>query len=189
MTIGTCALGFMNGCRQTRNMVQYVYMCSSLIGWRRERKMRRLPWAGCIYDSLKMSLAKQPRMWDLRGWTPEMEWPDVLHVVWLGIGRDTAGTICMLAARWLPKFQHMKTYDDRLHELTLGLWDWCKRHCVDTSGVEELSLQKLGVETVSLDYPLGYSKGWANKVLPFSCIIKQRGRSMHVFICVHLITN
>ena len=65
----------------------------------------------------------------------------------------------------LPQYQHLSTFDDRLHHLSTDMWRWCKEHNIPSSSLEELSLQKLGVDTLSLDFPLAYSKGWNNKVL------------------------
>ncbi|CAE7802366.1 unnamed protein product, partial [Symbiodinium sp. KB8] len=58
-----------------------------------------------------------------------------------------------------------ETWDERLHHLHGDFQMWCKEHQFRPSLLDGLSLIKLGVDAVSLDYPLGPGKGWANRVL------------------------
>ena len=100
---------------------------------------------------------------ELAGWTPESEVPDLLHVVWLGTGRDLVGSLCMEAAE-LSAGDGV-TYDERFITLRRSMQKWCLDRNIRASVIEELTLAKLGVKTLSLDYPQGPSKGYANKVM------------------------
>ena len=100
----------------------------------------------------------------LSGWTPEVEAPDLLHVVWLGTGRDLVGSLCMEAVEHSRDFDGV-TYDERFIGLRRSMQNWCIQRDIRPSTIEEITLSKLGVHTLSLDYPQGPSKGYANKVM------------------------
>ncbi|CAE7750481.1 RE1, partial [Symbiodinium microadriaticum] len=100
----------------------------------------------------------------LPGWEPEMEVPDLLHTLWTGTGRDLIGSLCLHSIETSASYTG-STYDERLRQLRRDMQAWCMEHGIRPSTVEELSLSRLCVETLSLDYPLGPSKGYANKVL------------------------
>ena len=100
----------------------------------------------------------------LSGWTPEVESPDLLHVVWLGTGRDLVGSLCMEAAE-LSRDLDGATYDERFVGLRRNMQKWCVARNIRPSTIDEITLSKLGVKALSLDYPQGPSKGYANKVM------------------------
>ena len=88
----------------------------------------------------------------LSGWSSTMEVPDLLHVVWTGVGRDLIGTLCMEVAE-LPGIG--VTYDERLRALRLEMQHWCTRHNLRPSCIEELSIQ---ASTPSMEIYFLYSE-------------------------------
>ncbi|CAE7674264.1 unnamed protein product, partial [Symbiodinium necroappetens] len=58
-----------------------------------------------------------------------------------------------------------ETWDERLHQLHGDFQMWCREHHFRPSLLDGLSLVKLGIDAISLDYPLGPGKGWTNRVL------------------------
>ena len=57
------------------------------------------------------------------------------------------------------------TYDERFIGLRRSMQNWCIQRDIRASTIEEITLSRLGVHTLSLDYPQGPSKGYANKVM------------------------
>ena len=74
----------------------------------------------------------------LSGWSSTMEVPDLLHVVWTGVARDLVGTLCMEVA----EVQGVGvTYDERLRALRIDMQQWCTKHDLRPSCIEDLSAQ------------------------------------------------
>ena len=83
----------------------------------------------------------------LSGWSSTMEVPDLLHVVWTGVGRDLIGTLCMQVS----EVQGIgATYDERLRALRLDMQAWCTKHGLRPSCIEELSVQASNNQTQTL---------------------------------------
>lgn len=68
-----------------------------------------------------------------------MEVPDLLHSFWLGTVRDAAGGLLMDLVEFSPWFQEFETWDDRLHAASLDARDWCRRHKLSPSNIDEWS--------------------------------------------------
>ncbi|CAE7636887.1 unnamed protein product, partial [Symbiodinium necroappetens] len=105
------------------------------------------------------------RMWRIPGYHHSCEYPDLLHCLYLGTVREATASHVMELATYSPQLQAYETWDERLHHLHGDFQMWCKEHQFRPSLLDGLSLIKLGVDAVSLDYPLGPGKGWANRVL------------------------
>ena len=132
-----------------------------------------------------------------------MEWCDILHAVWLGVGRDLCGSLLMHVAAHGDFTE--TSYDGRLRALHAKCQAWCYRNSIRPSTIEEVSvwhayiahmllrfllpqpfpskqewqtpkmffdfrvgvlihnlgLQKLGVDALAYDFPLGPSKAYA----------------------------
>ena len=76
----------------------------------------------------------------LPGYDASCEYPDLLHCLWLGTGRDAVGALTMLLARFFPPVQHLDTFDERLRHIHFDIRDWCKQHGLRPSTIDELSL-------------------------------------------------
>lgn len=76
------------------------------------------------------------RLWQLPGWCPEMEWSDLLHVLWAGVGRDLTGTLLMDCAETLDHGPGT-TWNQRLHHLHGFSQVWCSKHGIRPSTLEE----------------------------------------------------
>lgn len=98
-----------------------------------------------IYSSCGHSLSKTEalrhlslRLWGLAGWNPNMEWCDILHAVWLGVGRDLCGSLLMQVATHGDFAE--TSYDGRLRALHAKCQAWCSRNSIRPSTIEEVSL-------------------------------------------------
>ena len=80
-------------------------------------------------------------MKQLKGWTVGSEYADCLHAVWLGVGRDLLGSLCLDLVAADPKYAIVDTWDDRLRILLHEIQDWCREHGIRPSTLEELSCQ------------------------------------------------
>ena len=76
----------------------------------------------------------------MAGYSPEMEWADILHCLWLGVGRDAVGSHLMILARLDPALQEYTTYDERLRALHCQFRTWCCQHSIRPSTVEGFSI-------------------------------------------------
>ena len=82
---------------------------------------------------------EQFRLHGMFGWTPDCEYPDLLHCLWLGSGRDACGSHLLdLAAQWQP-LQDFQTWDERLRVIHSDLMSWCCRHNIRQSVIDEIS--------------------------------------------------
>ena len=68
-----------------------------------------------------------------------MEMADVLHVIWIGTGRDTTGSLCLEFMEKEPTFFAWPTFDERLAALTQDIRHWCGLHGIRPSTIEDLS--------------------------------------------------
>ena len=74
---------------------------------------------------------------NLKGWSSTMEVPDLLHVVWSGVGRDLNGSLCLELAEHLSG--PGSTYDERLRLLQQEMQQFCVEHGLRPSTIEDLS--------------------------------------------------
>ena len=111
----------------------------------------------------------------LPGFCPTMVWPDLLHTVWLGTGRDAVGSLLMELAEFDPRLQEHHTWDERLRAILEWFRVWCAANHVESS-LDDLSLVKLSVDAISYDFPNGFPKGYMNKLMHPDC--------KYVFGCV-----
>ena len=73
---------------------------------------------------------------NLQGWSSVMEVPDLLHVVWSGVGRDLTGSLCLELAEQMAG--PGTTYDERLRLLQQEMQQWCVTHGLRPSSIEDL---------------------------------------------------
>ena len=79
------------------------------------------------------------RMHNMFGWRPSCEYPDLLHCLWLGTGRDaTASHVLELAKHWRP-LQQYDTWDQRLRVIHQDFQCWCSKHGLRASVIDEIS--------------------------------------------------
>ena len=106
-----------------------------------------------------------------------MEYADILHVVWAGVGRDLTGSLLLEVVEFgrVPG----DTYDQRLRALHADCVRWCVAKAIRPSTVEEwstsnlksvhclrcLGLGRLSVDAISLDFPKRPSKAYENRVM------------------------
>ena len=100
----------------------------------------------------------------LPNWVPEMEQSDLLHNLWLGAARDAVGSMLMEVVQRHEMFVETSSFNEALAVLCACIPDWCSKNNVERSVIDELSLTKLSVESLYLDYPSGMSKAFANRV-------------------------
>ncbi|CAE7209651.1 unnamed protein product [Symbiodinium sp. CCMP2456] len=74
----------------------------------------------------------------LPGWDPDMEVPDLLHVLWTGTGRDLIGSLCLQIVETSQSYTG-STYDERLRHLRRDMQAWCVANGIRPSTVEEIS--------------------------------------------------
>ena len=84
--------------------------------------------------ALRVSVAGV-RLRQLLGWSPHMEWSDLLHVLWAGVGRDFSGTLLMEVAENLD--HGPSTWNQRLHHLHGLAQAWCSKNGITPSTLEE----------------------------------------------------
>eukprot|EP00439_Symbiodinium_sp_Y106_P082097 s54_g21.t1 len=101
----------------------------------------------------------------LPGWEPEMEVPDLLHVLWTGTGRDLIGSLCLQIVETSASYTG-STYDERLRQLRRDMQAWCSAHGIRPSTVEELSM------VLGARYPPIDSGGAKTGRLYIQCYIK-----------------
>ena len=77
-----------------------------------------------------------PRLKELSGWNPNMEFADILHVVWCGLSRDVTGSLLLEAAEFGVEGP---SFDDRLKVLHQKCTAWCSSNHIRPSTVEEFS--------------------------------------------------
>ena len=70
------------------------------------------------------------------GWSPEMEHADILHTLWIGAGRDCVGSVLCDIAEYV--FLDAGHWDTALACVCTQLHDFCERHGLDKSIVEEI---------------------------------------------------
>ena len=73
---------------------------------------------------------------NLAGWNPNMEFADILHVVWCGLARDVSGSLLLETAEHAVEGD---SYDDRLKILHQKCVSWCRANKIRPSTVEEFS--------------------------------------------------
>ena len=93
-----------------------------------------------------------------------MEASDTLHNLWLGCAKDALGSVFLDVAEFHEAFSEATSWDEALSQVLGALHDWCRQVGLECSAVDELSLQKLGVESVSYSFPQGLGKAWANRI-------------------------
>lgn len=110
------------------------------------------------------------------GWSPENEWPDLLHCLWLGPMRTVVGSVIMDVVTDTEYFGGAGCdLDMRLNNLTVDLSSWCVKHGLPANIIEEISLQKLHVDALRWDAPFlsgQQGKGFAMKVAVVSLFAK-----------------
>ena len=67
------------------------------------------------------------------------ECPDLLHSLWLGIGRDASGSLICDLAEFAPWVAHLETWDDRLQWLAVDAREWCRRNKLSPSSIDDWS--------------------------------------------------
>ena len=80
------------------------------------------------------------RMHELHGWMPSVEYPDLLHCLWLGTGRDASASLLLEYARFCPEAQCYPTWDERLRFLHHDFQIWCKTHRIRGSTIDDMSI-------------------------------------------------
>ena len=73
----------------------------------------------------------------MRGWNPSTETADLLHALWLGVGRDAIGSLLMDFAEHMG--QHMETWNERLALVLADFQGWCVSRGARPSTIDELS--------------------------------------------------
>ena len=73
------------------------------------------------------------------GWDGSMELPDLLHVIWLGTGRDAVASLALDYCEHAPELQDLHTYDERLLALSGSIRSWCRDNGLDPSIIEDMS--------------------------------------------------
>ena len=104
----------------------------------------RPPWHDLCLNSFRLTALTTAgtahlflvRLKELKGWRPEMEWADLLHVLWIGVARDLTGTLLMEVAEFHGSDP---TYNGRLKALHSACQRWCTQHSIRPSTVEEWS--------------------------------------------------
>ena len=94
-----------------------------------------------LQEALPTAVGEELPMKQLKGWTVGSEYADCLHAVWLGVGRDLLGSLCLDLVAADPKYAIVDTWDDRLRILLHEIQDWCREHGIRPSTLEELSCQ------------------------------------------------
>ena len=88
----------------------------------------------------------------LPNWVPEMEQSDLLRNLWLGAARDAVGSMLMEVVQRHEMFVETSSLNEAPAVLCTCLHDWCSKNNVERSVIDELSLTKLSVESLYLDY-------------------------------------
>ena len=70
----------------------------------------------------------------------DMEQADLLHNLWLGCARDSIGSTLLDIITFDPRFSAAGTYDNALGVVVTMVEEWCQRHKLDKSVVDELSI-------------------------------------------------
>lgn len=107
----------------------------------------------------------------LAGFHPSSIFPDVLHIVWLGIAADSVGSMLLELVTCTSSFGD-GSVQERLQHLQFDLHKWCATHHIDKSALDEVSLARLKVSAPT-DYPTWNGpagRGFACKVLAATCI-------------------
>jgi len=73
----------------------------------------------------------------LHGWCPEMEYADVLHVLWAGVCRDVTGSLLMELAEFATGAG--ESFDERLRYLHSQAVTWCSQNRIRPSALEPFS--------------------------------------------------
>ncbi|CAE7395455.1 Cpr, partial [Symbiodinium sp. CCMP2592] len=108
---------------------------------------RERPWADMaerfnnqadLDEAARTSVGRDIELFRLPGYDASCEYPDLLHCLWLGTGRDAVGSLTMLLARFWPPVQHYDTFDERLRHIHFDLREWCRQHGLRPSTIDEL---------------------------------------------------
>ena len=78
------------------------------------------------------------RLENLHGWSPHMEYADLLHVLWAGVARDVTGSLL------LEVCEHSYTsgsWDERLQTLHSSCTHWCSKNHIRPSTIEQFSTE------------------------------------------------
>lgn len=105
------------------------------------------------------------RLRALEGFHADMAASDTLHSLWLGGAKDAVGSILLDVVEFHDSFAACTEYDEALQNLCAMFHEWCTEKGLERSVVDELSLTKLSVTTITFDFPIGLSKGYGNKLL------------------------
>ena len=100
-----------------------------------------------------------------------MESAYVLQCLWLGSAKDASARILADVVEYHPAFLPYESRDLAFQALTTLFHEFCQRHHLDASLIEEISLVKLSVDSINFDYPLGFAKGYVHEssLLSFPC--------------------
>jgi hypothetical protein len=119
------------------------------------------PWT---YTTSVSSTNKLPSLGRVRGFSWYSNFADLLHVVWIGIGRDVVGGALMDLAE---SAAFSGSYPDRLDLIHAEFMAWCGAQTPRVhAGLEGLALGDMyKMSTVSTEYPVFRGKGFQCKVL------------------------
>ena len=102
---------------------------------------------------------------ELEGFHPHMAASDTLYALGLGAAKDAVGSILVDTVEYHDDFAARTSYDEVLQSLCAMHHEWCAKTGLERSAVDELSLTKLSVSSMSFDFPSGLPKGYANRLM------------------------
>ena len=117
-----------------------------------------------VANMLEAALPSDLPLKGIPGFHPDMESADVLHCLWLGSAKDACASILADVVEYHPEFLHYESWDLAFQALTTLFHEFCQRHHLDASLIEEISLVKLSIDSINFDYPAGFAKGYTNRV-------------------------
>eukprot|EP00439_Symbiodinium_sp_Y106_P003063 s9534_g1.t1 len=93
-----------------------------------------------------------------------MEAADQLHNLWIGCAKDSLASVFCDIIEYHPMFRGSESWDEALAQLCTLLHDYCDRSGLEKAVIDEISLTKLSIKSITYDFPAAFSKGWANRV-------------------------
>lgn len=109
-------------------------------------------------------LHREPRLRSIPGWHADMEAADQLHNLWIGCAKDSLASVFCDIIEYHPMFRGSESWDEALAQLCTLLHDYCDRSGLEKAVIDEISLTKLSIKSITYDFPAAFSKGWANRV-------------------------
>ena len=118
-----------------------------------------------VFRILDDNMAPSLPLRRLPGWSPDMEAADTLHNCWMGPVKECVASILMDIAQFDPRYTAYSVWDDALMAILHNFHAFCENHGLDKPVLGEISLVKLGAQALQFDFPSGFSKAYANRIL------------------------